>query len=140
MRLGLTICLCCVGSVALADIVVTTRTIRPGEIVSHGDLETKQIDAVGAIADSDLIFGQEARVALFPGRPIRFDDIGPPALVDRNQIVTLIYRHGGLEILTEGRSLGRGANGEFIRVMNLASRATITGRIGPDGTVEVRSK
>lgn len=140
MRLGLIISLCCVGSVALADIVVTTRTIRPGEIVSYGDLETKQTEAVGAIADAALIFGQEARVALFPGRPIRFDDIGPPALVDRNQIVTLVFRHGGLEILTEGRALGRGADGDFIRVMNLASRTTITGRIGPDGTVEVRSK
>ncbi|MBO9450364.1 flagella basal body P-ring formation protein FlgA, partial [Tropicibacter sp. R16_0] len=35
------------------------------------------------------------------------------------------------------RAMGRGATGEIIRVMNLSSRSTVTGRIRPDGSIEV---
>jgi hypothetical protein len=70
-------------------------------------------------------------------RPVRAADLGPPAVVERNQIVGLAYRSGGLAILTEGRALARGGVGDVIRVMNLASRATVTGTIGPDGLVAV---
>ena len=51
-----------------------------------------------------LVFGV-ARVTLYPDRPIRPGDLAPPALVDRNQIVTLEYAAGPLVILTEGRAL-----------------------------------
>jgi hypothetical protein len=44
---------------------------------------------------------------------------------------------GSLAILAEGRSLARGGEGETIRAMNLTSRATVTGRIGPDGAILV---
>lgn len=121
----------------LADIVVTTRTVRPEAILTLADLGTvpgERADAFGHVAD---VVGQEARVALYPGRPIRFGDIGPPALVDRNQIVLLRYRGGGLVISTEGRSLERGGVGDRIRIMNLNSKATLFGYVEEDGSVRV---
>lgn len=72
-----------------------------------------------------------------PGRPLRPGDIGPPAIIERNDLVTLIFRQGGLTIAAEGRSLGRGSVGEAVRVMNLSSRTTVTGRVKQDGSVEV---
>jgi flagella basal body P-ring formation protein FlgA len=68
---------------------------------------------------------------------VRAADLGPPALVDRNQIVALDFRAGGLSIRAEGRALARGGAGDVIRVMNLASRTTVSGRIRPDGVVDV---
>lgn len=121
-----------------ADIVVPTRTIRAKEVIEARDLEVRATDADGAFADPSLIIGQEARVALYPGRPITPASIGPPALVGRNDLVTLIFDHSALSISTEGRALGRGAAGERIRVMNLASRTTVTGTIRPDGQIEVK--
>ncbi|NKX36644.1 flagellar basal body P-ring formation protein FlgA [Rhodobacteraceae bacterium R_SAG4] len=122
---------------ALADILVPVRTIRAKEIIAAEDLVFKNIEAPGALSSPNEIIGQEARIALYASRPIHAGDIGPPALVDRNDLVKLIFRHGGLEISTEGRSLGRGAEGELIRVMNLSSRTTVTGRIRADGNIEV---
>ncbi|WP_174235074.1 flagellar basal body P-ring formation chaperone FlgA [Ruegeria sp. EL01] len=122
---------------AHADMVVSTRTIRAKEIISSADLDVKATDVAGAIANPQDLIGQEARVALYPGRPIRDGDVGPPAIVDRNDLVVLVFDRRPLSITAECRALGRGAVGDRIRVMNLSSRTTVTGHIRPDGQIEV---
>lgn len=121
-----------------AEIAVPVRIIRPTEIIGGADLTLKTADSVGALDDPNALIGQEARVALYPGRPIRPGDVGPPAIVGRNDLVTLVYRRDGLRIATDGRSLGRGAAGDAVRAMNMASRITVTGRIQADGSIEVQ--
>ena len=122
---------------AAADTLVATRTIRAQSVLMPGDIALVTAGAPGALSDPAAALGQEARVTLYAGRPIRPGDLGPPAMVERNQIVALSYRAGGLYIDTEGRALARGGTGEVIRVMNLASRSTVSGRIMPDGRIEV---
>ena len=39
--------------------------------------------------------------------------------------------------MTEGRALARAGAGDYVRVMNLASRATVMGRVLQDGQIEV---
>ena len=122
---------------ARADTPVAARTIRAQSVLAPSDLTMAPGEVPGAILDAEEIVGQEARVAIYAGRPIMPGDVGPPALVDRNQIVRLVHDAGGLSIVTEGRALGRGGVGDALRVMNLASRATVTGVVQPDGTVAV---
>jgi len=138
MRLLLVILLVLSPLMVSADVVVSTRTIRAKQIIGPQDVMLKAIDASGAITDLADLIGQEARVALYPGRPISASDIGPPAIVKRNEAVKLIFDHGALSISTEGRALGRGAAGEVIQVMNLSSRTIVTGRIRSDGQIEVK--
>lgn len=123
---------------AHAEIVVPTRTIRAKEIILATDLELKPQQGAGVVTDPAALIGQEARVALYPGRPIHAGDVGPPALVDRNDLVVLIFDRQPLSITAEGRALGRGAAGDRIRVMNLSSRTTVTGVIRLDGQIEVK--
>lgn len=120
-----------------AEIMVPNRTIRPGEIIASHDLIEKEGNVAGAAVAVQDLAGLEARVALYPGRPVPLAHVGPPAIVDRNQLVMLVYRSDGLHIVAEGRALGRGARGDFIRVMNLASRSTVTGRVAANGTIEM---
>ena len=120
-----------------ADTPVAARTIRAGTVLTLADLTMAPGEVPGAITDPGLIAGLEARVALYAGRPIMAGDVGPPALVERNGIVRLVYDVGGLSIVTEGRALGRAGAGDTLRVMNLASRATVTGYVRPDGAVVV---
>ncbi len=125
------------GVPAHAETVVPTHTIRAQSILSREDLIVKNATVPGAYSNLEELLGLEARVALYPGRPIRPGDVGPAAIVERNQIVLLIYDRGGLRISTEGRSLMRGGAGDRIRVMNMVSRATVSGRIQPSGDVIV---
>jgi len=126
-----------VASATLADTVVAKRTLRATALIGPGDVTLAPGDIAGAFQDPKDVIGQEARVVLYAGRPVLTGDVGPPALVDRNQIVRLIFRAGPVSILAEGRALGRGGMGDTLRVMNLDSRNTVTGLVGPDGTVHV---
>jgi len=122
---------------ATADTVFAAQTLRAQTILTAQDLFVKDVDISGAASDPAQLIGKETRVALYAGRPVRTGDVGPPALVDRNQLVPLYYRSSGLSITTEGRALQRAGAGEYIRVMNLASRSTVTGLVMPDGRVMV---
>jgi flagella basal body P-ring formation protein FlgA len=122
---------------AVADSLVATRTIPAQSVIGPEDVT--QVDAAlpGALTDLSLALGLETKVAIYAGKPVRASDLGPPTLVQRNQLVPLVYRSGSLAIMTEGRALARGSEGEVIRIMNLGSRTTVSGRIGRDGAVYV---
>lgn len=122
---------------AMADSVVATRTIRAQSVVQADDITLVAAAIPNALGELSDAVGLEARVAIYAGRPILAADLGAPAVVDRNQIVQLAYQSGALAILTEGRALARGGVGDVIRVMNLASRSTVSGRISANGTVLV---
>jgi len=122
---------------AQADSLVATRVIPAQSVIVADDLTLVAADIPDALVTAEAALGLEARVTLYPGRAIRAGDVGPPALVERNGAVVIEYRAGALTIRAEGRSLARATSGEPVRVMNLASRTTVTGRLGPDGVVRV---
>lgn len=125
------------ASAATADIVVATQIIRADTVITADIIGVKKGAIQGAFDDPKLVIGQEARKSLYPGRPIKLADVGAPALVDRNQVVPLVFAGNGLTIETEGRALDRAGAGERLRVMNMGSRTTVTGTVMPDGTVRV---
>lgn len=124
-------------SSASAQTVVPLRTIPAQTLIAATDLGLSPAAVPGAVSDPALVIGFEARVALYPGRPIRPEDLGPPAVVERNALVPLVFQAGNLLITAEGRALDRAGPGELIRVMNTASRSTVTARIGADGAAYV---
>jgi flagella basal body P-ring formation protein FlgA len=131
------ILLCVTALPAWADSVVATRIIRAQTALTAEDLTLVAMEIPGALTDTTAAIGQEARVMIYAGRPIRQTDLGPGAVIERNQIIPLSYAAGGLSILTEGRALARGGVGDVIEVMNLSSRIKVSGQIGPDGVVRV---
>lgn len=127
------------ASVAGADTLVATGTIRSQGLIGPTDVMLIEGDTPGALSDPLAAIGMEARVNLYPGRPIRAADLQPPAVIERNEIVTLQFRQGGLLILTEGRALDRAGVGERLRVINLSSRSTVSATVLSAGLVEVGS-
>ena len=128
------------GTPGLADTLTAARLIRPQSIIGPADLGVLPQDIPGALRGDDDVVGMEARVTLYPGRPILVDHVGPPALIERNQPVVVFFKNGGLTIATDGRALSRGAEGDIVRVMNLSSRNTISGKVERDGSVTVLSR
>jgi flagella basal body P-ring formation protein FlgA len=122
-----------------AETLVAARTVRAMAILTPADLAMIDTPVVGALSDPGEAIGLEARTILYEGRPIRPTDVGPAAIVDRNAIVVLVFRSGGLTITAEGRAMGRAGAGDPLRVMNLDSRTTVTGIVAPDGRVIVGS-
>ena len=113
---------------AAADPVRANRTLRVGEIVAAADLSGPAAPMVGL----------EVRRAVYAGHPVGMADLGPPTLVRRNEVVTMNFTSGGIDLRAEGRALGDGGAGEVVEVMNLTSRRTVRATIVGSRTVEVR--
>lgn len=135
IRLAVVLCLLAAPLAAENAVrsVVAARTIPAKTLIGADDLLIREVTTLGGVTDPQTIIGQEARVALYAGRPIRRADVGPPAVVERNQIVTLVYARNGLDIRTEGRALDRAGPGDVIQVMNVMSRHSIRARIDEKG-------
>ena len=122
---------------ASAESLVALRTLPAQTVVTAADVTLVAAQIDGALTELSPALGQEVKTTVYAGRPLRADNLGPPALVDRNQTMTLVYVSGGLVIHAEGRALARGAEGEIIRAMNLSSRTTISGRVDAQGRLIV---
>ncbi|MEM1362029.1 MAG: flagellar basal body P-ring formation chaperone FlgA [Pseudomonadota bacterium] len=124
-------------TMAGAETVVASRTLRADTLVGYSDVALKDGLTPGALSQLEDAVGLEVKRNVYAGQPILPSDLGPPAILLRNDTVVLSYYRGGLAIVTEGRVLGRAGIGESVRVMNLSSRNSVTGTVLPDGSVEV---
>ncbi len=120
-----------------AETLVAARTLPAQSIIGPDDILLRDISIAGGETDPLLFIGMETRVALYAGRPVRVGDVGAPAIVDRNQIIGLVFAQNGLRITTEGRALERAGPGDVIRIMNLSSRNTVRARINDLGQAVV---
>ncbi len=121
----------------LSETLVATNTIRGATPIRAEDLQIVAEHVPGALRDPSEAIGMEARVNLYPGRAIRPGDLQAPAVIARNDIITLRFMAGGLVILTDGRALDRAATGDRLRVLNLSSRVTVTATATGPGQAQV---
>ena len=128
-------CLVLLSGPATAESVTAVHAVRAGTMLSADDLAFLDEDAEQGFSDPRDVIGLEARVNLYPGRPILARDVGTPTVVERNAIVPLVFSRGGLSITLEGRALSRAGAGETVRVMNLSSRNTVIGVATETGQV-----
>ncbi len=122
---------------AVSDVVEATTVLRAGQLVRAVDVRLADKEAPGGIPAVEHVVGREIISTIYPGHVLRPSDLRAPTMIDRNQIVEMIYRDRGLTLRSEGRALDRGAMGDLIRVMNLASRETVTGRVTGPGKLDM---
>ena len=110
--------------------VVAARTLRIGTVLVETDLELS--DEASATARDGMI-GKETKRAIYAGRQIAAEDLGPVTVVHRNDVIRLLFSSKGLGLRTEGRALDAGGVGEVISVMNLDTRIVIQATVlGPN--------
>jgi flagella basal body P-ring formation protein FlgA len=122
-----------VVSPAWSSVVVPVSPIRAGTVISYSDVTLLDENIPGVLTEMQEVIGREAKVNLYPGRPIRIQDIGSPTIIRRNSRVQIIYRTDLLRIVVDGRALSPAGLGESVQVMNSASRMTVVGMaVGPN--------
>lgn len=115
-----------------ASSVVASEVIRAGDIVTPVNAS---LDSGDAASMEEPIVGREAKRTIYAGQPITMDNTRPARLVARNQIVTVKYIQGGLEISTTGRAMGEASLNEPVTVLNLQSRQLVQGIVQESGWV-----
>jgi flagellar basal body P-ring formation protein FlgA len=128
---------------------VTTETLAVAHPIARGEL-LKQSDVIverrdrrevrgDILKDPDQAVGLAARNALDPGRPLRAGDLMKPQMVQRNEMVTLVYRVPGIMLTVRGKAAENGAEGDLISVLNEQSKRTVQGIVTGPGHVVVAS-
>jgi flagellar basal body P-ring formation protein FlgA len=113
---------------------IAAEIIRAGTVITDTQIDPLADDP----AAINTLIGREAKRTLYPGQKLGLADTRAPRLVTRNQVVTLKYISGALEIISTGRALGEAAAGEPVSVLNLASRQTLHGIVHQDGWVLIQ--
>ena len=118
-----------------ANALVASEVIKAGDPVTVANAGLQDGDGPDAY---DLFVGREVKRTVSPGQAITLDNTKPKRLVTRNQIVTIKYVQGALEISTTGRAMGEAALNEPVTVLNLQSRQLVQGIVQADGWVLAR--
>ncbi|MFN7180379.1 flagellar basal body P-ring formation chaperone FlgA [Hyphomonas sp.] len=118
-----------------ANALVASEVIKAGDPVTVANAGLQDGDGPDAY---DLFMGREVKRTVYPGQAITLDNTKPKRLVTRNQIVTIKYVQGALEISTTGRAMGEAALNEPVTVLNLQSRQLVQGIVQADGWVLAR--
>lgn len=139
-RRNFLVAICAVGfgaGSAYAEQVFASRTLRVGTVLAAADLRVAKGEDETADALRQEMVGKEVRRAIYVGRVISERDLGPPTLIRRNDVVTMVYRSGSLGLRTQGRSLGSGGMGETVEILNLDTRLKVRATITGPNRVEV---
>lgn len=128
-------------AIATVPAVVATRRLALGEVVGPGDVRTVRLRAElsqGGIAELPVqVVGKQLRRPAMPDQPLRLGDLAPPALVERNALVTLVLETPGMQLMAQGRALEAAPRGAVVRVANLASQTVVEGVVVAPGRVRV---
>jgi flagellar basal body P-ring formation protein FlgA len=120
------------AAVTDASSLVAAEVIRAGDRVSAANATAEN----GASADrGEPLLGREVRRTIYAGQPITADNTRAPMIVKRNQVVSIKYISGALEITTIGRAMGDAGANESVTVLNQDSRQMVQGIVQEDGWV-----
>ena len=120
---------------------VMTRNMRRGEIVSDADITLtpmpRQQVALAKPAKVSSIIGMATRQSLRAGMIANESYFTAPDVVDRSDIVTILFRAGNLSLSMRGKALMAGAVGDVISVQNQQTNKIVRGEIVGPGLVQI---
>jgi len=116
-------------------------TIYPGDQITEAMLDEKTFLTTAGdatlVGSKSAAVGKVARRTLLPGKAITLASLDAPRIVAVGSQVKIIFNENGLVITTYGTAMQPGAIGDTIRVRNLDSGLSVSGRVLPDGSVRV---
>lgn len=123
------------------EVAVLTQDIDRGDAIKEKDLTlvrrpANQIghDVIGSTSD---LIGMVPRKGLRAGELIHTTDLAKPILVEKNQLISVVYASKGLSLTMRGRAQGNGAMGETIRIQNPQSKRIVEGVVSGPGQVSI---
>lgn len=123
------------------QVPVLKQPLQRGQTITADNITMVSVPAskvfASTIASANELVGQQTIRPLEAGKAINKLHVRVAPMVSRNQMVTLVYRKGGIELSGSAQALEDGQKGQSIRIVNPATRSTLTGTVLSDSTVEV---
>ncbi len=117
----------------VVEIPVLTRRIRRDEVITLADIKWHTVESsrlrADTARDAEQIVGQAPIRTISPNRSVRLAELASPAVVKKNDQVTIQFKNAAMELKTLGEAMEDGAEGEIIRIRNKDSHQPIQARI-----------
>lgn len=124
-------------------VATLTRALSRGETVGRDDVQIERLPRrqVGArrAADPSELIGMAARRALRPGVAVSTADFVRPNVVNRGDLVTIVFETRNLTITGRGQAQEAGTIGDLVTVINPQSKRTLHAVVLGPGRVGVNS-
>ena len=122
---------------AIVEMPVPARPIRPGQEIEMDDLTwvryRRALLRNNMLSDPADLIGQTARIPLRAGHPVRSAEVHKPALIEKGDNVSMVFRRSNMFLSASGIALEAGLRDEVIAVRNNQSGQVIEATIiGPD--------
>jgi len=123
------------------ETVVPTHEIAAGQVIQASDLAVERRPKASftsaTLTNAADAQGLSAKHALRAGQLIRQTDVAKPALVGRNDTVTIVFEVPGILLTVVGKAAEPGGLGDVISVVNVQSKRTIQATVIGPGRVSV---
>ena len=116
-------------------------TLPAGTVLTQSDIEMRLVplttaETSGSARLEDLV-GKALTRQSRAGMLLKVNDVRPPELVSRNDIVTVFLRTGPMTLTVKGQALSAAAEGDTIPVLNLMTKKVLYGKATAAGTIEI---
>ena len=102
-------------------IAVSANTLITQDMVIEVAVPRSQITPYTLLRAEDMI-GMMTKRTVMANLPISQKDITPQTLVKRNELITVTYKNGTINLTTKARALENASAGEVITLMNITSK------------------
>lgn len=123
------------------DVAVPVSDLDRGDALQARDLTIvkRPVGHIGSdviTSMSDLV-GMIPRRALKAGEAVRQSDLAKPILVEKNQLVSVVYASQGLMLSMRGRAQANGSMGDTVRIQNPQSKRIVEGTVSGAAQVTI---
>jgi len=125
---------------AVAPAVVAATDLSRGTVLSAQDLNLVTTNIVGLrnpCFDIEELVGKVLKRSVRQGNFLDRSAVEFPPVVARGELVTMVLKHGAMELTARGEARQDGQMGETIRVRNLGSKRDVLGKVVGPGLIEV---
>ena len=123
------------------EVMTLNRDRKRGDMIGPADVIINRIAQSqvprDALSSPSQAIGAVLKRSVRRGDTLRTNWLDIPPVVHRGQRVRIIARKGSIRLSTMGEALSKGRSQEFIRVRNLSSKKIVSGRVTPNGDVEM---
>lgn len=120
---------------------VVKERVQKGQIITEDMIEEYYFRSSrlrpDAVRNKQELIDKAAKGTISDYRPIREHEVGEAFVLEKNDLVELIYKSGPIEIKTSGQAVNSGAVGDVIAVKNVNSRSVVRGVVKSSHVVEI---
>lgn len=125
----------------MARVVVAAYPLAPRHLITEADIQVEERHLAqlpeGTATDPHEVVGKRTRRGVAAGNVLSMGLLEAPPVIKRGAVVTIVAQSPWITVIAQGQAKADGAQGEQIRVVNLASRKEIYARVVDENTVRV---